>query len=282
MTHTIEEQMHSFDAVKGVVSNDLLFKSKLGIGADAYASLRTGKMLQQLWDVGGVAATGAGVAASTTVASTFFGSFLTAAGLVTAVTPIGWVVGAAAATGGVYYGVTRLFHSYSETRVEEIPKFINTPIDVLGAALLDLLGSLALKVAAIDGVIDPSERQAMRSHFVDAWGYDAAYVASALNVLEENIERTRLADMTASLAEFALANPDCNFTAIQSQIATLLEEIAAADGILDEREEMAIEKILNSLREQNSTLSSLKRTITSPVKGASSALGWVAGKFRST
>lgn len=279
MTGTnLEEQIHSFDAVENVIANDVRFKSKLGIGADAFASMKAGKILQQIWDVGGVAATGAGAAASTTIAGTFFGSFWTTIGLATATTPIGWVIGAAAATGGAYYGVTRLFHSYSGSRVDVIPKFINTPIDVLGASLLDLLGSLAIKVAAIDGIIDTSERQSMRAFFVEEWGYDPVYVDSTFNLLEENADKSRLTEMTASLAEFAQANPDCRFSSIQSELIGLLQEIAEADGVLDEREEMAIERITNALAREASTLQSVKRTLYAPVEGAASAANWVAGK----
>lgn len=279
MTHrAIEQQVHSFDAVDQVIANEAKFKIKLGIGADAYASLRAGKFLQQLWDVGGVAATGAGAAASTTVASTFFGSIWTTVGLASAATPLGWVLGAAAATGGVYYGVTRLFHGYSESRVDVVPKFINTPIDLLAASLLDLLGSLAVKVAAMDGVIDAKEKLAMQSYFVEEWGYDPVYSANAFDLLIENEDKARLKEMTASLAEFVHANPDCKFAAIQKEVSALLEEIATADGTIDEREEMAIERIVASLREQNSMISSVKRTAAAPVAGVSNTAGWLARK----
>lgn len=53
---TTEDQIHSFDGVEQVVADSLRFRRKLGIGADAYTSLRVTKNHQQLWDVGGVAA----------------------------------------------------------------------------------------------------------------------------------------------------------------------------------------------------------------------------------
>lgn len=276
----IEKQVHSFDDVQKVIANDMRFKSKLGIGADAFATLRTSKMLQQIWDVGGVAATGATAAASTTVATSFFGTFWTTLGLATAATPVGWIVGAAAATGGAYYGVTRLFRGYAGSRVDEIPKFINTPIDLLGASLLDLLGSLAVKVAAIDGYIDPREQRVMKSYFVEVWGYDTDYVERTFELLLENVDKGRLAEMTKSLAEFVHANPDCNFSAIQKELAYLLQEIAEADGSIEESEEMAIERIIASLEEQNSYLSSFKRAAAAPISGATSAASWVANKIK--
>lgn len=266
-----EQQVHSFDEVKSVLANEERFKVKLGIGSDAFASLRAGKLVGQLWDFGGAVGTGATVATSGTVATTFFGTFWTSIGLATAVTPIGWVVAAAVASGGAYYGVSRLFKSYSGSRVDEVPKFLNTALDVLATSALDLLGGLALKVASIDGEIDHSERSAMEEYFVEEWGYDPLYVVHALDVLEQNVEKTRLSEMTATLAEFANTNPDCNFAAIQAEIRKLLVEIAEADGHLDEREEMAIERIENAFRKQNSLLNSIGKSMSAATAGAGAA-----------
>lgn len=60
--------------------------------------------------------------------------------------------------GGTFYEVSRLFRSYAGRRVDEIPKFINTGLDVLATSALDLLGSLAIKVALMDGTFDATER----------------------------------------------------------------------------------------------------------------------------
>jgi uncharacterized tellurite resistance protein B-like protein len=263
---TQEQQVHTFDDVMLVLANEERFKIKLGIGSEAFKSLKVGKLVGQLWDMGGAVGTGAGVAASGTVATTFFGTFWTTIGVATAVTPIGWIVGAAVASGGAYYGVSRLFKSYAGSRVDEIPKFLNTGLDVLAATTLDLLGSLALKVAAIDGQIDASERSAMEEYFIEEWGYDPNYVAHALNVLQQNIDKSRLSEMASSLAEFSRQNPDYNFQAMQTELRKLLTEIAEADGHLDEREEMALERIEKALQQHSSLASSTRRFFTDKKK----------------
>jgi len=268
---TEKQQIHSFDDVKKVVANEERFKIKLGIGRDAFMSLKVGKLAGQLWEMGGAVSTGASVAASGTVATTFFGSFWTTLGLTAAVTPIGWVVGAAVVSGGAYYGVSRLFKSYAGSRVDEVPTFLNTGLDVLAASALDLLGSLALKVAAIDGSIEASERSAMEEYFVDEWGYDRDYVVHALDVLQQNIDKSRLSEMANSLAEFSRQNSDCNFQAIQKELRKLLTEIAEADGYLDEREEMAIERIENALRDRTSMSSTTGRLVSETASGIGSA-----------
>lgn len=236
-----------FEGVTEVVADSLRFKRKLAIGEDAYTSLKVGRALSTIWDVGGVAATGAGVASSSAVASTFFASsgILARIGIGAAftATPIGWVVASAVVSGGVYYGVTRAIGRYAKSRVEVIPRFINSPIDQLGAALLDMMGTLALKVANIDGMIDPAERSAMRDYFVSEWGFNPTYTDRALALLEEGALSQPLKQTTSAIGHFVKDHPDCNAQAFYADLIILLREVAESDGKLDEREELAIDAI---------------------------------------
>lgn len=270
INHNDDQIIADFSEVKSVLANPEKIKLKLGIGSDAYTSLRTAKAVAQIWNIVSAAGAGASVAASTTVASTFFGTFWSSVGLATAVTPVGWIIGAAVVSGGACYGVTRLFKSYSGSRVEEVPKFLNTALDVLAASLFDLMGNLALKVAAIDGHVDASELESINSYFVEEWGFDQIYLDHALAVLSENIERTRLSEMIRSLADFAISNPDCNFDVVRGEIRNILTEVAEADGKLDEREEMAIQRINKFLEEQATLTKSASRTISSMAKSVGS------------
>lgn len=132
-----------------------------------------------------------------------------------------------------------------------MPKYINTPIDVLGAALVDLLGSLSLRTAAIDGRIDPSELTCISEHFVQDWGFDPTYVTRALEALIPRSDETRVKAIARDLAEFQAANPDCNGPAMQAELMKFLRELAMADGVLDEREELALEAIERQFQEEN-------------------------------
>jgi uncharacterized tellurite resistance protein B-like protein len=229
-----------------VVADTLKFRRKLRIGEDAYAVLRLGKGVQSLWDVGGVALTGASVAASKVVASMFFassGGLLAAFGIGAAATPIGWVVAAAVATGSVYWGVSRMVRQQTGSMVDTIPRFINTPIDLLGMQLFDLMGALALRVAAIDGKIAKSELASIKSHFVEEWGFDVTYATRALDVLVGNAEASSLKAMAKAIADFQAANPDCNGYDMQRELMAFLRDVVAADGVIDEREELALEAV---------------------------------------
>jgi uncharacterized tellurite resistance protein B-like protein len=245
------ETLKRFEGVSHVVADDLRFKRKLAIGEDAYTSIRLGRAAARIWDVGGVAASGAAAAASPVVAGTLFGStgFMAAIGLgAVAVTPVGWVVAAAAVSGAAYFGVTRLVGGYAESRVEVIPRYINSPIDQLGAALLDMMGLLSLKVAAIDGKVEDAERNTIADYFVAEWGYDPIYAKGALDLLEANALAIPLKDLATALKAFASGHPDCNAKALLADLLAMLREVAEADGKLDEREELAIDAIGIALR----------------------------------
>ncbi|MBC2834086.1 TerB family tellurite resistance protein [Paragemmobacter straminiformis] len=241
MASAIPDETRRFEGVDRVVAEPLKFKAKLGIGEDAFASLQTARMVGDLWQIGTAATAGGLAASSSAVAGTFFGGgWLAALGIGAAVTPVGWVVGAAVASGAACYGVLRLFRSYEGTRVQKVPAFINTPIDVLGAALFDLMASLAIRVAREAEEVDDAERAAIADYFVAEWGLDPAYVAAALPVIEHSAEGRSVDEIAEALAVYKRDNPDCNFDSLKVELLSFLTEIAAADGILHDAELAAI------------------------------------------
>lgn len=242
MAHT--DETNRFDGVGRVVAEPLKFKAKLDIGEDAFASLQAPRLVGDLWQVGTAATAGGLAASSSAVAGTFFGgSWLTALGISAAVTPVGWVVSAAVASGAACYGVLRLYRGYEGSRVKKVPAFINTPIDVLGSALFDLIASLAIRVAREAEEIDDAERAAIADYFITAWGLDPAYVAAAMPVIEQSAEDRSIDEIAEALAIYKRDNPDCNFDALKAELLAFLTEIAAADGVLHDAELAAIARM---------------------------------------
>lgn len=280
-----ELNLHSFNGIERVVSDGNKFKLRLGIGEDAYQTLKMAKGLQAIWDVKGAASAGAVTAASPMVATTFFGGgggLLSALGFgAAAATPVGWVIAAAVASGGAYYGVMSLAGRYKDSRIDTIPKFINSPIDLLGATLFDMIGGLGLKVAILSNDIDDAEREALIDYFVDVWGLDDAYVRNSIPIIEDQVRERNLKEMVKSLAEFQIDNPDCNPSAMKNDILELLTEIALADGEIDEREELALELIERELNTHLSLTSSTLRSVTNTVTYAGRQTGKIATGFAS-
>jgi len=236
-----------FDDIESVIVEPLKFKFKLAIGEDAYASLRMKNKLYEVWDAFGVGATAATVVKSSAVASTFFAptGWLAAIGIGTATTQIGWVIAAVVVSTGAYVGISKYIKDTTKGRVTVIPEFINTPLDILGLALFDLIVPLALKLANIDGVIDQSEKKVITRYFVKEWGYDPVFVEKGIEYTETKLSDFSIKALAYNLAEFKKQNPDCNYKIMSKDILEFLTEITEADGRVDEREEMAINLVKN-------------------------------------
>jgi hypothetical protein len=170
-----EEGMESdpFAEIEYVVADDKRFVQKLGVGPEVYGSLRIVRGAGDVIKVATAATAGATAASSGAVATTFFAGsgWLAAIGLgAAAVTPIGWVIAAAVVSGGAYFGALKAYRAYEGQLVDTIPRWINTPIDLMGTAIVDLLGGVALCVARSAGKICDAEREHIRDYFVQEWG----------------------------------------------------------------------------------------------------------------
>ena len=138
----------------------------MAIGADAYKSLKIGKNLTLLIDTLGFGGGALGVAKTATFAS-IFGTktgVLAWIGLGTFVTPLPVValftVGSTALFAGVMYKIRK----FSAKRVSSIPKFINTPIDLLAASMFNLIAPAVYKMSLIDGEIAKTEGKKLINH----------------------------------------------------------------------------------------------------------------------
>lgn len=235
--------------IEEVVADPLRFKAKLRIGENAYVSLRAINRGRELWDVLGTAGTGAAVASSSVVASTFFAptGLLGLLGIGAAVTPIGWVAFAALTSGGACYGLYRLLGSAKGSRVIEIPKFLNTPLDTLGLGMFDLMAPVALRLAAVDGQVDPQEREFLISHLVDEWGLNREFVTKGIRAIEPEVMHGDIEAMAKELADFLHANPDCNHLAIADELSQFLRQMLEASGELTAQEEVTLALVTTTL-----------------------------------
>ena len=187
MTDQIQDAW--FKSIDEIVSNDLHFKSRLGIDCNAYTSNITKELLQDAWDIAGVVTSATSVAESPVVAKLFLKpeGILSVFGVGKVMTPIGWVIAAAVISGGAWPGITMHLKKKQEKTSGVIPGFINTPLDVLAVGFFDLLAPLSIKVALADGSIHEDEREYIKNHFVQEWGYNENFVNDGLKYVESNI-----------------------------------------------------------------------------------------------
>ncbi len=248
------ENPESFEDVTSVIRDPIHFKYKLDIGEDAFQSLKLKKYLLDAVDAGNGAIVGFGAAKSSLVASTFFApsGFLGAIGVGTAATPVGWAIAAGVVGAGLSLVIGKHFIRGTSDKVRSIPDYINTPMDILAVGLFDLMGLLGVKVALVDGDFDERERDRLRKYFVEEWGYDEAFVDAGLEEIEQAANEHTIKEVAEQLARFKKQNPDCNYSTMAKEIVAFLKELSEADGVVDEREEMAIEKVEEIFAEVNS------------------------------
>lgn len=234
-----------FSGIECVISEPLKFKVALAIGEDAYASLRCGNKVKEWWDLIGAIGGGAAAAKSSVVATTFFAPhwLLATFGFGVAVTPVGWIVAAAVVSGGAWYGIQKMLGGAVDSRITKVPKFINTPIDVLAISLFDLLAPLGLKVADADGTVTDDERATILRYFVRTWGFDERFVKAGIAHLEQHLADFSIEDTARRLAEFKKNSPDCNYEAMSQNILEFLSQVMEADGSIDDAEEIAIGRV---------------------------------------
>ncbi|MFX1681000.1 hypothetical protein PV762_17365 [Mitsuaria sp. CC2] len=254
--------------VDQVVADPLRFKARLAIGEAAYTSLRMINRGREVWDVLGAAGAGAAVAKTGMVASLLGAS----------ATPIGWVAFAALASGGACYGMYRLLSSTKGERVIEIPKYLNTPLDTLGLALFDLIAPLSLRLAAVDGAVEPAERQYLIDHLIADWGLNRAFVEQSVAAVEARLGGSELEAMAIEGAGFLHLNPDCNHAAIAKDLGVFMRGMLEAGGPLTPEETASLDTVVRLLA--TAPPGELSKRWNQTVTLAGAAAGQVAGQVR--
>lgn len=261
-----------FTGVEQVVAQPLVFKHKLAIGDDAFASMRLKKHLGQMWDVLGAAGTAGAAAKSSVVANALFAKGGIAALVGGASTPLGWVIAASVVGGGAWYALTKVFRAETDKRVEVIPKFINTPMDILAIRLFELMVPMALKVAAVGGDISDNQRYLIAQHLQQEWGYDKAFVEHAATVLEQALGQLDVSQLAQQLAYYQKQNPDCNYRAMRDELFAFLRQVGQRDKALNSAQESLLIEIETIFAEvENDTL--LNKGLESLKQAAESVTG---------
>ena len=233
-----------------IVQDALKFKAKLGIGERAFASLRLHANLGKFSDfyLGGSA--GAAIASSSIVAKLFVGGgawgWLTGL-FVAPTTPLHWVIMAGLLGGGGYMGVMRLFKKHKQQNTIVIPKFINSPLDVVAIELLGRMVPLAIHVANADGNIDERELEYIRTYFCDEWGFGVYTVDRYMTEARETLSVADPYNEISELGSFCKKSRDCDVDAIVEELNRFLTEISLADGEVSASETEAISKLMTRL-----------------------------------
>jgi uncharacterized tellurite resistance protein B-like protein len=267
-----------------LVAEPLKFKAKLGIGEKAYALVRAKENLTTFTEALGVGSTASAMASSGVVASTFFAktgllaSALSVVGMGTAAaTPLGWVVGAGLLFGTAYFGISRTFDTAKDTGLVIIPKYINTPLDLIAMALIELMLPLSLKIAHADGELSEKELEEIYEFFLGEWGYSEGFLAKLVEEYSEEIDHVSYATLGEKLGEYCQENRDCDPGVIAKGLISHLREVVEADGQITNEEKSQLEYLEHILTDRASAglmhkmISSASETLSSGLDTAGTA-----------
>lgn len=244
--------MANFENTDSVIAIPERFKGKLGIGEDAYKSLRRKKNMGKVLTAGTGAAAGSIAASSPFVATTFFSApgLLGLLGIGAAATPIGWIIAGGAATAVAGLGIHRFLTGGKKDRVDIIPKWINTPMDVLALRLFEFLAPLYLKVAFSDRRITDTERECICDYFIEDCGYSKKFVREGLTVVERDIESFDIENLTKNVIKFMKESPDCDYSSMAKELKNFLNIILHSDSIIDDQGSIIVKWIEEKLNEE--------------------------------
>lgn len=237
---SIEDELAAFfnEEPERVVADSQQFRLKLGIGVDAY------KTLSKICDLspmlsGGAMASGAGFLGLQGTAGAFafigFGS-----------TPIGWVALAGVAGAGVFYGGSQLLKKARKGAVQEIPKYLNSPIDVIASSILSFIAPIAFKLAKLDGVVSQAEREFVSQYFVNEWGFDEKYVNSQLDTLIDSADEIDFDKVSNKINELVTSG-DVNKDELIKQVVELSEKLCQIDQSEHDETEVQLQALKQAL-----------------------------------
>lgn len=237
-------EFFSSDVIQ-VVSDHERFRRRLKIGAEAFRYLRGAENLHSATSslLGGAGAAGAAYTSWVMSIGTL-GQFGLAAGLVA--TPVGALAAAGAVGAGGMYLTQRLLKNARRGVVEEIPNFINTPIDVLGTTLIDILLPVLLKIAGSDGEILEKEKGLITDYLENEWGFDSHFLTSAIAVEESQIDQWSF-DVLANMVAEVSKTGDINVSEFKQELMHVARTVSSADRKITPGEEAALQELEASL-----------------------------------
>ena len=264
-----EDDLASFFAedIENIVADPDKFRRKLGIGVDAFKLLSQADRLDAFLSsaaVGGASALGVFAAWSSSLG--VLGTVGASIGLVA--TPVGWIALAGSAGLATSYGVKRLLRAAKKETVTEVPNFINTPIDVLGAAVCDLLTPISLKIAYADNNFSPEEKQFIIDHFTSQWGINSKYIENLIEDIGNDLSEFSYSKLATSLKELCSESGDLEYDVMANEIISIAENVMTSDGHIDESEakEIAELKLAFSVTETKT-----KKIFSNAIKSARTA-----------
>lgn len=239
-----ELEKFNFDCITVVEDADK-FRAKLNIGSEAFKKLATaekaGEALLALSAAGGG---GAALFAGWFASLGMLAKLGFAVGLVA--TPYGPMAVAGSLAAAVLLAIRKFYMSIKKDAVVEVPKFINSPIDVLGMSICSLIHPIAIKVAHADGSADEKEKAVVKAYFVDQWGISARYVDQLDREVDAKSAASSYERLKADISRVEQTG-DVKADTLASEIVAIAGDVIGADGRVDPSESVELDRLKAAL-----------------------------------
>lgn len=165
--------------IKIVLDNRIIFKYKLNLSQDDYEYLNNAKNLHEFAEAFLAGAAGAGIVYGSFMASLgVLGQIGLGIGLIS--NPIGWMAIAGIGAGSLAYGARQMSKKADDKAYNKVPKYIKTPLDILGENLIDLFLPICIKIALVDGEFIKKEKEVIIDYLSTQWGYNRNYIENKM------------------------------------------------------------------------------------------------------
>lgn len=168
-------------------------------------------------------------------------------------TPIGWIVGASALSAVFAYGLMRARGKSKDATTISIPKYLNTPLDLLGQTVLSLILPATVKMAHSDGHLCENERKMLCDYFSQEWGFNRYFVANAIVEQESLIADFDYEQYRQLLIAATCADKEIKYDVVKNELLIILADVMNADGHISPEEERELEKLSTIINEQGDT-----------------------------
>ena len=185
--------------------------------------------------------------------------------------PVGWITAAGVGTGAVVFGGTRLLKKFRNDSIEEIPSYINTPLDVLAINLLKVIMPAMIYVAKADKIAHDAEAEAIIDYFVKEWGLARNFVNNQYAEIVQQSHKFTPDMWAKELAEIG-NNKDINFAELCEDIFNSLVTVMNSDGEQHQSEIEAIETLKKALEGESHSLGLNISSMTSAINNGISTL----------
>ena len=241
---SFSEKLENFfaeEVIDCVVLDPLKFKHKLDIGSEAFSYLSKAENINSI-----TSSISTGVGASTAVGLSWISSLgvMGKAGLIigTVAPPIGWMVFAGLNAAALSYGIQHFFKKAKKDGITEIPKFVNTPLDLLASSVVTLIAPVMVLIGKSDGNFCNQEREFIASYFESEWGISRNYVVRQINSLT-GMESKQVYDQLDRLLNEIESTGDVKRESVVSELVNVVKKLIEIDGEVHDLEISELRKI---------------------------------------